>query len=367
MADIYTPWSMNGLNMPNRLVRSATWEGLADENGTPTHELILALAALAEGGVGLIITGYAYIAPEGLGLPRQTGVHIDALVGPLTRISDAVHKCGGKIALQIVHAGGQTKKEWTGHQQVGPSAMKHPAFGEQVAELSQEGIARVVEDFALAAGRAKAAGFDAVQLHGAHGYLVNQFISPLTNKRSDEYGGGWENRGRFMFEVYQASRNAVGPNYPLFIKLNSTDAVEGGLELEDSVKMAKRLSDMGIDGIEVSGGQPAAGKMGAARRVKEAADEAYFLDNAKAIKAVVSCPVISVGGYRSKEVVERALEQVDAVAMSRPFIRQPDLANLWQAGDEQATCISCGGCFAVGMKQGLGCAQELKNQEEQAG
>ncbi len=364
MADIYTPWSMNGLEMPNRLVRSATWEGLADDKGAPTHELILALAALAEGGCGLIITGYCYVSPEGKGLPKQTGVYMDALVGPLTRITDAVHTAGGKIAMQIVHAGGQTKQEWTGFQPVGPSAMTHPAFGEEVAELSVEDIHRIIDDFALGAARAKAAGFDAVQLHGAHGYLLSQFNSPFTNKRQDEYGGDWEGRGRMMFEVLQAARNAVGPNYPLFIKLNSVDGLEGGLELEDAVKMAKRLGDMGIDAIEVSGGQPAAGKLGAARVVKDAEDEGYFLDNAKAIKEVADCPVITVGGYRSKDVVASALDEVEAVAMCRPFIRQPDLVNLWKTGDAKATCISCGGCLAVGLEQGLGCSQELKKQKK---
>ncbi|MCF8031631.1 MAG: NADH:flavin oxidoreductase [Desulfarculaceae bacterium] len=363
MADIFTPWQMKDLSIPNRLVRSATWEGLADPEGAPTHELILALAELAEGGVGLIITGYAYVSPDGVGLFRQTGAYMDALVGPLTRISDAVHKSGGLVAMQIVHAGGQTKAEWMdGRQPVGPSACFNKAYEQQVAELSRDRIEDIVDDFARAAARVKAAGFDAVQLHGAHGYLINQFLSPLTNQREDDYGGSLANRARFCYEVLAQVRNAVGPRYPVFIKLNTTDAVEGGLSLEDALKVAKGLGDRGIDGIEVSGGTPAAGKLSPSRVVKEPADEGYFLDNAAAVKKVVSCPVICVGGWRSKARVEQALDRVDAVAMSRPFIRQPDLANRWKAGETEATCISCNQCFAVGRKQGLGCGQELKKQ-----
>jgi 2,4-dienoyl-CoA reductase-like NADH-dependent reductase (Old Yellow Enzyme family) len=365
MADIFTPWQMQDLTIPNRLVRSATWEGLADKDGAPTHELILALAALAEGGVGLVITGYAFISPEGRGLPLQTGVHIDAMIGPLTRISDAVHKSGGLVAMQIVHAGGQTKSEWIGRQPVGPSAMVNPAYREEVAELSRDQIEDIIDDFARAAARVKAAGFDAVELHGAHGYLINQFLSPLTNQRTDDYGGSPENRARFAYEVLAQVRNAVGPRYPVFIKLNSEDALEGGLGFAEGLQAAKGLSDRGIDAIEVSGGTPASGKLSPARVVKDSGGEGYFLANAAAIKKEVSCPVICVGGWRSRARVEAALDQVDAVALSRPFIRQPDLARRWKAGEEQAKCISCNQCFAVGMQQGLGCGQELKKQAKE--
>ncbi len=363
MADIFTPWQMKDLVIPNRLVRSATWEGLAEPDGTPTHELILALADLAEGGVGLVITGYAFIAPLGRGLPKQTGVHIDALTGPLTRISDAVHKAGGLVAMQIVHAGGQTKAEWIGGQPIGPSALAKSSFGEPVAGMTRDQLEDIIDDFARAAARAKAAGFDAVQLHAAHGYLINQFLSPLTNQRGDDYGGSPANRARFAYDVLAQVRSAVGPGYPVFIKLNSEDAVEGGLVFEESLEVAKGLSQRGIDAIEVSGGVPAAKKLSASRVVKEPKDEGYFLANAAKVKQEVSCPVICVGGWRSRARVEAALDQVDAVALCRPFIRQPDLANRWRSGETEATCISCNQCFEVGRKQGLGCGQELKKQE----
>jgi 2,4-dienoyl-CoA reductase-like NADH-dependent reductase (Old Yellow Enzyme family) len=356
MTDIFSPWQMAGLELSNRLVRSATWEGMAAADGTISDNLIDLSVALASGGVGLIITGYAYIDPAGLGLPRQTGIHDDALVESLSRLPEAVHAEGGRIIMQIVHAGGQTKSEWTGTGLVGPSKLVHPAFGEEVEALTRSQIGELVEAFAAAARRVKAAGFDGVQLHGAHGYLINQFLSPSTNLRDDEYGGSIENRARFCYQVYTAVRDAVGSDFPVCIKLNTNDAIAGGLELEDALVVAGQLSALGIDAIEVSGGVPAAGKLSSARLVKDLEDEAYFLDNARAVKEVVSCPVMVVGGFRSRSKVESALESIDAVAMSRPFIRQPDLAKLWREGSsDRAECVSCGKCFSVGLKYGLGC------------
>lgn len=358
MADIYTPWKLGNLEIPNRLVRSATYEGLGEADGTPKIELANLLAELAEGGVGLIIAGYMHVRPDGLGLPNQTGIFMDAHVGPLTRITDAVHKSGGIVSAQIVHAGGQTRTKWTGSDKLyGPSAITHPAFGEQVTEMSKQDIADFVQAFANGAARAKAAGFDAVQLHGAHGYLINQFFSPNCNLRTDEYGGDVAGRSRFCTEVYDAVRQAVGPEFPVFIKLNTTDALEGGLELDDALEIAKMLDARGIDAIEVSGGVPAAKKNSPSRMVKDPADEGYFLENAKAVKAAVKCPIIVVGGWRSKARVEDALDSVDAVAMARPLIRQPDLAKQWaDKTQEPATCLSCGKCFGTAMAGHLYCA-----------
>jgi len=356
MDTIFTPWRMGSLELPNRLVRSATWEGMAGVDGEVTDELAAFNGKLAEGGVGLIISGYAYVSPDGLGLPKQTGAHSDALVDGLAAMSSAVHSAGGRIALQIVHAGGQTRSEWTGRPTVGPSAMVDPMFGE-VQELSAGRIREIVGDFAAAAKRAVEAGFDAVQLHAAHGYLINQFLSPNTNRRNDGYGGDPANRARFCFEVYEAVRREVGTDYPVFVKLNSDDAVDGGLDLAEAIEVARGLSERGIDAIEVSGGVPAAGAKSAARVVKNPGEEGYFLGNARAIKEAVDCPVISVGGYRSRSKIVEALQWIDAVAMSRPFIRQPDLANRLEDGSaDRADCVSCGGCFKLGLQQGIGCA-----------
>lgn len=365
MADIFTPWQMNQLKIPNRIVRSATWEGMAEPDGTPTRETALLTAGLAEGGVGLTITGFAYVSAHGKALPGQTGIHIDAMVGPLTRITDAVHKSGGLVAVQIVHAGGQGSSKVLGHKPLGPSAMENPASKEEVEELSKGQIEDIVEDFAMGAARAKAAGFDAVQLHGAHGYLLAQFLSPFTNRRDDEYGGDAEGRSRIAWQVCREVRNAVGPGYPVFIKLNTTDGIEGGITMEDAMVCAKGLLEAGVDGIEVSGGVPYAGKLSPARLVKQPEDEGYFLENAKTMKTALGCPIMVVGGWRSRQRIEEALDQVDAVAMARPLVRQPDLPNLWKAGSQEpAACISCGGCFVTAGKGHLECQVLLKESKK---
>lgn len=232
-------------------------------------------------------------------------------------------------------------------------------------------ISDIVTAFGEAARRAKAWGFDAIELHGAHGYLINQFLSPLTNRRTDEYGGSIENRNRFLLEVYRKVREMVGGDYPVLIKLNAGDNVDGGLEIDDAVYAAKELVDAGIDAIEVSVGTPASGEESPARRqINEPEKEAYHLELARRIKKAVSCPVRVVGGFRSYEVAEKAIRDggMDYIAMARPLIREPGLANRWPQGDRSpAKCISCNSCFKPGFKEGgIYCVIEKKEREEAA-
>ena len=359
MAEIFTAWKLNRLIIPNRLVRSATWEGLSRNDGGATNKLVELDAALARNRIGIIINGFTFVEPRGRSQVRQIGIHKDALIKPLRKVTDAVHRAGGLVSIQLTHAGGLTRSAMIGQNPLGPSAMINPVFQEEVAELTSEQIAEIVQAFAAGASRAKYANFDAVQLHGAHGYLINQFLSPNTNRRRDEYGGSLSKRARFCFEVLSAVRLAVGPQYPVFIKLNSKDGVKGGLVLEEAVQVAAGLSEMGIDAIEVSGGGRASGVKAAMRVVRKPEDEGYFLHNAMAIKAAVKCPVIVVGGFRSRSKVEEALEHVDAVSLCRAFIRQPSLALEWENGSRAPSrCISCGQCSSLAEESGLACGQE---------
>ena len=371
MAGVFEESVINGMRLSNRLVRSATWEGMAEPDGRPTDRLVKMYEALARGGVGLIITGYAFVRPEGKQLPGKMGMHTDAFEKEYRRMTDAVHEAGGKITVQLVHAGGQTSSEWAGRRPLAPSAVKADQFPETPEEMSREEIGEVVAAFGKAAGWAKEWGFDAVQLHGAHGYLINQFLSPLTNRRTDGYGGRVENRCRFLLEVYDAVRGAVGNGYPVCIKLNASDNVPGGLELEEALYAAGKLGEAGIDAIEVSAGTQASGDRTPARtKINSPEKEAYHLDQARRVKEVAGCPVMAVGGFRSYEVVEKALGEggVDYVSMSRPFIREPGLANRWLGGDlSPARCVSCNGCFTPGFKEGgIYCVQEKKERERAA-
>jgi 2,4-dienoyl-CoA reductase-like NADH-dependent reductase (Old Yellow Enzyme family) len=248
---------------------------------------------------------------------------------------------------------------------VAPSAIKVDQFPETPAELDEKEIARIVAAFGAAARRAKEWGFDGIQLHGAHGYLLNQFFSPLTNRREDRYGGSLEGRTRFAREVVGAVRAAVGATFPVMIKLNASDHLPGGLEVDEALQIARILEQAGIDAMEISAGTGASGKRGPAReRIKTREDEAYHLEYARRFKAALACPVMVVGGFRSLEVAEAAIEKqgLDFVALSRPLIREPGLPNRWRSGDrERARCISCNGCFKPGLAEGgIYCVQAAK-------
>ncbi len=357
MATLFEETTINGMTLKNRIVRSATWEGMAEADGRPTPKMVDFYRQLAAGGVGLIISGFAFVQPDGKAMSGQMGIHSDDFADEYRAITGAVHAAGGKIVMQLVHAGGQTMRETIGRKPLAPSAVEVDQFQETPAELTQEQIEQIVASFGEGARRAKAWGFDGVQFHGAHGYLINQFLSPLTNQRLDVYGGSIEKRIRFLMEVYRAVRKQVGPDFPVMIKLNASDNLKGGLVAQDADYAARRLSEAGIDAVEVSAGTPASGKKNPARqKIINPDKEAYNLELARMVKGAVSCPVIVVGGYRSYEVAEKTIgeECMDYVAMSRPLIHEPSLPARWRRGDDRGPvgCISCNGCFGPGLNEG---------------
>lgn len=371
MSTLFEPTRINTMTLRNRLVRSATWEGMCADNGEPTPKLADYYANLAKGGVGLIVTGYTFVRPDGKQFRGKMGMHTDTFAPAHRALTRAVHDNGGAIAIQLVHAGGQADPDQTGQQPVAPSGEACPQFPVVPAELSSPAIEEIVSAFGEGAKRAKEWGFDAVQLHGAHGYLINQFLSPLTNRRQDAYGGSIENRCRFVLDVYQAARDAVGDAFPIMIKLNATDHLDGGLSTQDALHAATLLDQHGIDAIEVSSGMAASGKLEPTRKKINAPEkEAYNLPLAVQVKANVDCPVMVVGGFRSYEVARQAVEKgdVDYVSLARPLIREPDLPARWHSGDPSpATCISCNRCFISGLRQGgIDCMVEKKLQGKKA-
>ena len=361
MTDIFQPIALNRMRLPNRFVRSATYEGLADDNGCVTDALVELYDELAGGEIGLVVIGYAYVQPNGRGAPGMLGIWSDDHIEGLARLVEAAHKHGAKIASQIVHCGRQTFDALIDGTPVAPSPVPTRKFGVTPRELTASEIRELIEDFASAAARAKTAGFDAVQIHCAHGYLLNQFLAKDSNRRTDEYGGDIEGRARTLFDTYAKIRETVGKDYPVLIKLNCADFLPDGLEVEESIWVAQRLSEMGIDAIEISGGtwdtEADEGKS-IQKGVPHRSPEGYFLPHIKKFKQAVDAPVIAVGGIRTLDMSRRIVEEgtADLVSMCRPFICEANLLKRWRGGDTSpARCVSCNQCLARCAGEGLQC------------
>jgi len=281
-------------------------------------------------------------------------------------MTDAVHEAGGKIIMQLAHAGHFAAQKLTGQLPLVVSNYEGLAKTPR-KEVTVDDMKELVVAFAEAARRAKTAGFDGVQIHSAHGYFLSQFLSPAFNRRSDNYGGTINNRARIHVETVKAIRNAVGNNYPLLIKMNCRDFAENGLDLDDSLVVANLLSDAGLDAIELSGGMLTGGKLSPSRFGINSPDkEAYFREELRAFKKQIKIPLILVGGNRSFEVAEQLVEDgsADYISMSRPLIREPDLIARWKSGDQRkAECKSDNLCFMPGLEgKGIYCVTKEREK-----
>jgi 2,4-dienoyl-CoA reductase-like NADH-dependent reductase (Old Yellow Enzyme family) len=373
MAELFERTFINRMELANRFVRSATWEGLAAKDGGATPRLTGMMAALARGEVGLIITSYAFVSPEGRSNPGQLSACDDRLLPGLREMAGAVHTEGGKIALQIVHGGCSSNPGVSGLEPVGPSERKNEG-GHKCRAAGRQDIAKFMADFSGAALRAKQAGFDAVQLHAAHGFLLSQFLSPAFNKRTDEYGGTLENRARLLMEVARRVREAVGPEYPVLVKINSEDFLEGGMTRQDAVEVSAMLEKASVDAIEFSGGTVISPeKLSPVRpgRIRIPDDEVYYREAAKLYRAKVKIPLVLVGGIRSCGVAEELVRggTCDYISMSRPLICEPGLVKRWHEGDRRPSeCVSDNACFAPASDgRGLYCVTMEKKRGKAGG
>ena len=381
----------------NRVVRAATAESLATSQGAPSERLVSLYQQLAAGGVGTIITGYSYVSADGKPSEYALSLCDDRLESEYRALVDAAHDGGACIIAQLVYGGSKSKlaaddprritvlksgnvgSASAGLQDaaiavspgvcselsagvhdaapnvrvvepsarpnvriVGPSAVPNPATGLVPREASPADLARIASQFADAAARAKRWGFDGVEVHVAHGYLLGQFLSPFFNRRTDEYGGSIENRARFACECIAAVREAVGDGFPIFAKLNSSDKRDGstGLVEEDSLVVAGMLIDAGASAIEVSGDWHAF-------NAGDAFDGPFFGDYGARLARMIDAPVIVTGGWRDPRKAERYLDEtsVAAIGMSRPLICEPDLPLKWESGAlYPSRCTSCNHC-----------------------
>ena len=354
---LFTPVALGGLEVPNRFVRSATQDYMAADDGEATPRQTELYGRLAEGEVGLIISGHAYVQPSGKASPRQLAAWDDRFVEGLAMISETVHRYPSRVFLQIAHAGRQTKERLCGCVPVAPSAVYDPVWKVMPRELTGDEIKTLIEDFVEAARRARDAGFDGVQLHAAHGYLLSSFLSPHTNRRTDAWGGPIENRCRVLVEILGWTKAVLGLGFPVIAKLNSTDFLAGGLSIEEAVAAAEILASAGLDGVEVSGGMAEAGRGSIWPGLRSEEEEGYFVESAARVKAAVEIPVFGLGGIRTMAVAERILLEgrADLISMSRPFIRDPFLVRNFREGKVlKSECISCNKCNTP---RGIVCAE----------
>jgi 2,4-dienoyl-CoA reductase-like NADH-dependent reductase (Old Yellow Enzyme family) len=362
MPQLFERTVLAGMTLENRFVRSATWTGLAGDDGSCTKALTDFYENLAKGGVGLAITGHAYVHKNGQAGPRQLGADDNRHVKGLGELAKTFQGNGGKIAVQLSHAGCYAESGLSKHP---VWAVSCPCGGGNAAvELDGKTIDDLVCAFGEAAGRVREAGFDAVQIHGAHGYLISQFLSPYYNKRTDDYGGSLENRLRFPLRVIDAVIRETGPDFPVLCKINARDHLPGGIDTVESFLIARRLVEAGISAVEISGGTRESGAFRSSRTgILDEKDEAYFRDAAGAFRSRLNIPLILVGGVRSLYVAERLVGEgiADYIALSRPLIREPGLVNRWKNGDrERALCVSDNLCLKEGLKGGgIRCVREV--------
>lgn len=350
---IFEPITVCNLNTQNRFVRSATHEWLADDNGRPTSRIGDMYEELARNEVGIIITGYSYVNPRGRSSDNQQGIYDDSFIEPYQYITSRVHKYKSKIFIQIVHGGRQAKPTTKYPIPIAPSPVTDTSSGITPIKMTEADILETIEDFANAARRAKEAGFDGVQLHCAHGFLLSNFISPYTNKRTDRWGGSVKKRTQIIVDIIKRIRQTTGNDFPIMVKLNATDGFDKisgkvGLDAPECVEIAKILEQNGICAIEVSGGISEAGSIMSRSAINKPEKEAYFKQYSIAIKEAVNIPIILVGGVRSKTMMESLLSDgyADMISMSRPFIRESDLIMKLKSGEsEQVSCVSCNKCF----------------------
>ncbi|PKQ62310.1 hypothetical protein BZG02_13450 [Labilibaculum filiforme] len=356
----FEPAVVGGIEVKNRIFRSATQE-IMPIDGKPSPRMFKMYEDLCEGEVGLIITGASAFS----NLDHYPGQITDMKSGhiaELKKLTDSVHQYGTKIVAQIYYAAAQLffNPEAPVY---GPSEYVDPVSGLTATALTKEQISLLVKEFGQAAFVAKEAGFDGVQLHGAHGYVFDKFLDPTYNTRTDEYGGDFENRIRFLTEVIEEIKSRCGKDYPLWIKLTCSDFLpeNKGITVEDFLAVGVAISKKGIDAIEVSGGSMT-GTYSPLRSKKHAA---FHLEEAKRLTEKVDASVIAVGGFREIDVVESALAEtkIDAVSIGRALVREPKLIKRWMNGDRsKATCIACNGCFNP---NGVQCFFDLTKEEQE--
>lgn len=345
---LFSKIKIRTLELKNRAVMPAIGTGYGNKDSTVSDRLVAYLARRARGGTGLIVTEICAVDPRGRGFKAEVGMWDDRFIPGLSRIPEAVHREGGKVAAQLHHAGRETFKQVLDELPEAPSAIPSVILNQPCEAMSIDRIHEVVNAYGSAALRAKKAGFDAVEIHGAHGYLITQFLSPFSNHRTDEYGGSDEKRARFAIEIAEAVRSSVGADFPVIMRVSADELIRGGYDLEFMKYLAPRLEAAGVDALHVSVGvYSTPGNLSIPSMDTE---EGFNLFRARAIKELVSIPVIGVGRIHDPRLAEEALRRGDAdlISFGRQHLTDPDFLLKARRGeyDDIRWCMACNqGCI----------------------
>jgi dimethylglycine catabolism A len=348
---LLTPYKIGGVEIGNRIVMPPMTTRLADAEGFVTDAQVAYYVARAKGGVGLITCEMA--APERCGRHRfhELGIYDDRFLSGLARLTAAIHAEGAKASIQLGHAGGHTRRDICGEDPIAPSAIPHPVYELTSAvivpqEMSRARIAETVAAFAAAASRAKNAGFDCVELHAAHGYLISQFHTPFENRRTDEYGGSLANRARFGLEVLRATKKAAG-DMPVIYRLSVEDYFPGGMPFAEGRQIALWAAEAGADALHIAAGHYRSLPSGAMQLPPMAWPDGIWLDYAAAIKKDMRVPVIAVGRLGDPDVAREAVEsgKCDFVALGRTSVAEPEWVAKVARGETPRRCLACNTCI----------------------
>ena len=343
MSRIFEPFTINRMQVKNRFVRSATMDNLGKDQMVTEIQLDL-YRELVRGEVGLIISSGIFPTADGQTGIRQLGAHRDEMIPSLKKIADVVHKNGGKIAIQLMHAGSFCRPQVIGGLPIGPSPTVNPFSKIEVRGLSRDEVYEHVDGFVQAARRAIEAGFDAVQLHGAHSWFISSFLSPATNKRQDEWGGSPEKRASFVLRIYEGIRKIAGPDYPVFIKVGLKDYHPQGKTLDEGIKVAGMFAAAGMDAIEVSEGVEEQNQ----HHIRLDAVDPYYVVECRQARQALKLPLILVGGMRKLKDMEQVVDDgiADAISMCRPFVMDQHIVRKFHEGTaDTSDCISCNKCI----------------------
>jgi 2,4-dienoyl-CoA reductase-like NADH-dependent reductase (Old Yellow Enzyme family)/thioredoxin reductase len=350
---LFSPARIGSLELPNRIVFAATSSELADDEGVVTDEMVEYYAERARGGAGLLVVEATYVDPGGKRLHHNAMLHDDRYVPGMRRLVDAVHAAGARAALQLNDGGRESVPEVSGAPPRAPSALpsRFTAVGDGVIpqELTIAEIHELLRCFTEAARRARAAGFDAVELHGAHGYLIGQFLSPESNRRRDAYGGDTGRRARFFVELVEAIKRALGAEYPVICRMNGRDLVPGGLELEEAVEIGALLEAAGADSVSVSGGIHASRPYAIIPGMS--VPRGCYVAYSEAFKRRLTVPIMAVGRINTPALAEEILAsgRADFICLSRALLADPHFPAKARSGraDRIVPCIACNECIAT--------------------